>query len=183
MKVTVIGTIRANETGGADYSTTIEESVLPLAKATKHQARENAALEILLPTLTYPDFYACVIGTYDAAMHQINHIPYDVDQYLTEVSVTGDTTATSIVAVLIYNHYEPVTDTPSDLYATLALKLAPKTADLEFFPGIPLMPYAGKFLTIGLAHYSVNPNATLSLTLGSFDDKLATAAVQGGNVI
>lgn len=166
--------------GWEDYAITVNRSVNPLATATKHQARLlGAATYAGLPTLAYPDVYWAQLLQYNANNEQVFVIPDDHDQWVSSVTIGGDTNATTVVGLAIADDYAPATFDPVGAIQILALKFAPHVAEFQFQQGLYLRPYAGKPLFIAFAHYSANPTADLHISIAVLRDLFNTGIVSG----
>lgn len=165
--------------GWLDDNMVIGQSVVPLASITKHQTRLLTAGKFSsLPTLPYPQVYWSILKSLDLDGNQSFTIPFTPNEWIFDVAVSGDTIATSVVGLAVFESYNPATQSPTNLLKMLALKFSPKTTELVFERGLYMTQYAGKIMAVALAHYSVNPTCDISLSTFIMQDSLLETVVQ-----
>jgi hypothetical protein len=180
MKITDL-VVSPTGVGWKDYDITVNRSVNPLASATKHQARTlGAATYAGLPSLTYPDVYWAQILLYNTKNEQVFVIPSDHDEWIFSASVGGDTNATTALALAVADDYSDTFD-PVGTIQILALKFAPHVAEFQFQQGLYFAQFAGKPLFLGFAHYSLNPVATLHISVAMLRDLFNVSVVRGAS--
>jgi len=156
--------------GRADYSISIEKSVHPaIISATTHQSRYASSFKYAgLPTLVYPDVYWILFGWFDKAGDPTWAAPSDVDWFIEQFFIGGDTIATSVVILAYFDAADLAYGSPIGTGTYLAQKFAPKNAVIKFTKGIKLI--ADKYYFLGAAHYSVNPFFDLTEYLEAMAD-------------
>jgi hypothetical protein len=171
----VIGIITAG-VGKVDYSTRIDSEVNPSASPAYHQRRSfnsgrvSTLVGFVPPTLTYPDIYWLIIGDWNRAGQFIPVTSTDVDTFIQQAVICGDTNATTVVVLAEWDGNFTIAGDLEPPLDYIAWKFAPKVAEIKFSKGHRRTP--GKGLALGLAHYSANPTADMTLFEEDFQDVL-----------
>lgn len=163
--------------GRIDHSMEVASSVTPITP--NQQVNVSASFIATLPTLPYPFVF---FQTLILSRSLNGAIPPGHSIIGLDINISGDTNATSVIGAQVYDRYDPATDTLdlTSLFDTIFLKYAPRTAEVRANRGFETVGYAGKYLVLLFAHYSVNPFSTIAVNIYGMLDRnlLETERVQ-----
>lgn len=166
--------------GRPDYSIEVSRSV---SSTVLNQIAIGLSFSALVPTIPYPFMYNIVLALSSASTNYA--IPRGYPLWGYNLSCSGDTNAISVIGAQIYNNFDALTDTVSNLYETIFLKFAPFNAELHATRGFNIGKYADKYLSLVFAHYSANPFCLINVSVHGLVDVgvLRELAQQVGSTI